>query len=505
MPTSGKPQSSYGSTGTTGCPTEAEILSALSPAGSTAIVERVHHHLDECPRCRVTAAAAVSARLLAGEGSTTIARGRSLTDGEIVASRYRVVRLIGRGGMGEVYEAEDELLGGAVALKTLSVDLLTDPRALARLKREIRLAWRISSPNVCRIREFGLHSTAQGNATPFLTMELMAGETLAELIARTGRLDEETVGDIAHQVLTGLEAIHDAGVVHRDLKPENIFLIRAEGTPRVRVVVMDFGLAYATDRAGDLSWSTGASIVGTPHYMAPEQIQGKPPGPPADIYAFGVLLFRLLTGRMPFTGETPMEVATRRLYERAPAVSSVVAVSPRWEQIVARTLEIDPQARFATVRDIRMLVETSRVERPASVRGRRLWLGGAVLAVALIVAGTIGWGFRTRPAPPPATAAAAPPRVVPSPSPEPARPTPPSNPAPAIALPAAPGPPAAKSGRARRPRPMAAVKERAPPIPQATPAPAVERPRADEDIAQPEFEKRSHPPDSSDLAVPFAR
>ncbi|HEU4616236.1 MAG TPA: serine/threonine-protein kinase [Kofleriaceae bacterium] len=228
----------------------------------------------------------------------------TLEPGQVLAQRYRVQRLLGKGGMGAVYLADDEVLGELVALKVISSAFAVDEQAMiARFRREAAAARKVSSPSVIRIHDIG-------EARPgllYLSMEYFAGRTLSELIAQRGIVPIKDVQDILQQVAAGLEAAHQAGVVHRDLKPSNV-LVGERGT----VKIIDFGLA--TTGFGDGLTATGA-ILGTPHYMAPEQVRGKNVDARTDIYALGALAYHLVTGRPPFAGDNAIAIGFAHLSE----------------------------------------------------------------------------------------------------------------------------------------------------------------------------------------------
>src|SRR5512143_3158054 len=228
----------------------------------------------------------------------------TLEPGQVLAQRYRVQRLLGKGGMGAVYLADDEVLGELVALKVISSAYATDEAAMiARFRREASAARKISSPAVIRIHDLG-------EARPgllYLSMEYFAGRTLAEVIAQRGLVPLKDVQDMLQQVCTGLEAAHEAGVIHRDLKPSNV-LVGERGA----VKIIDFGLA--TTAVGDGLTATGA-ILGTPHYMAPEQVRGKNVDARSDIYALGALAYHLVTGRPPFSGDNAIAIGFAHLSE----------------------------------------------------------------------------------------------------------------------------------------------------------------------------------------------
>jgi eukaryotic-like serine/threonine-protein kinase len=310
--------------------------------------------------------------------------------GDVLARHYRIVRFLAAGGMGEVYEAEDLELGSRIALKSMGPRLAANQRSAMRFRREILLARQVTHENVCRIFDLGIHAAPVG-AVPFLTMELLTGKTLAELLRSRGPLPEAEAAPLARQMCAALAAAHRAGVVHRDFKSQNVLLVppssdrpTANLRPAVasaslagtdhwplaadelpleasqptlatpfRVVVTDFGLARSSlgDRSGQSL--TGGAMLGTPAYMAPEQVQGLEAGPAADIYALGVVLYEMVTGRLPFPGNSPMAVASRRLVE-APRPPSEWApgLDPRWEAAILRCMERDPQQRFAAALDV---------------------------------------------------------------------------------------------------------------------------------------------------------
>jgi tRNA A-37 threonylcarbamoyl transferase component Bud32 len=306
--------------------------------------------------------------------------------GQVVGGRYRVVRALGQGGMGQVYEVHDERLNERVALKTLDASLSADPLAVARFQAEVKNARRVSHPNVCRTFEFGVHG-ASGAEVHFLTMELLDGEALDARLRR-GRPSREELVEVMAQVASAIDAAHQAGVVHRDLKPSNVMLIGQ--WPGLRAVVTDFGIAR---HVGDISL-TREGWVGTAAYVAPEQLEGKPVGPPADVFALGVMLFEGATGRLPFEGDGAFEVALQRLARAAPRARAVdPTLSFELDALISRCLSRDPSARVASAAEVaRVLRGQSRV-RP--VRSWRVPLRGAI-GVLLLAAVAAGWAWRAQ-------------------------------------------------------------------------------------------------------------
>ncbi len=253
--------------------------------------------------------------------------------GRLLAGRYRIIALLGKGGMGEVYRADDLTLGQPVALKFLPDEAARDQGLLERFKNEVRIARRVSHPNVCRVYDVG---DIEGHN--FFTMEYVDGEDLASLLRRIGRLPEDKALDIARQLCAGLSAAHTKGVLHRDLKPANIML---DG--RGQVVITDFGLAGVADQI------QGAEVrSGTPAYMAPEQLAGKEVSTRSDIFSLGLVLYEVFTGKRAF--QKPSEKLPtdgERLLSRPSSV--VKDLNPIIERVILRCLETEPSARPATV------------------------------------------------------------------------------------------------------------------------------------------------------------
>ncbi len=251
--------------------------------------------------------------------------------GTVLARRYRIVGLLGRGGMGEVYRADDLKLGQPVALKFLPERLASDSERLGYFHNEVRLARQVSHPNVCRVYDIG-----EVDGQHYLSMEYVDGEDLATLIRRIGRLPPDKGIDIARQLCAGLAAAHDRGVLHRDLKPANVML---DGRGRVRIT--DFGLARLTDDKGDAGVQAG-----TPAYMAPEQLAGRGVTQQSDLYSLGLVLFEVFTGKPAFE-PGPAGEAARLREDSSPATpSSITAdIDPAVERAILRCLERDPRQR----------------------------------------------------------------------------------------------------------------------------------------------------------------
>jgi tetratricopeptide (TPR) repeat protein len=305
--------------------------------------------------------------------------------------------------MGEVYEAEDLELGENVALKTIRAEIVEDPHALERFKTEVHLARKVTHPSVCRIFDVFHHLAGRDEPratdVTFLTMELLKGETLAERLARAGRIPQPEALPMVEQMAGALEAAHRAGVIHRDFKSANVILVpQGPGSAGVRAVVTDFGLARRDPGAGGsiVTDTFTTAVAGTPAYMAPEQIEGGPITAATDIYALGIVMYEMLTGRQPFEGETPVAGMVKRL-KVAPVPPRVLVtdIDPLWESVVLRCLEREPENRYASAGAVVKALYgegAADATRPAPASRRRV---SPVLAAAALVAtvalGVLGW------------------------------------------------------------------------------------------------------------------
>jgi len=260
--------------------------------------------------------------------------GGRFTPGQILAERYRVVALVGRGGMGEVFRTEDLTLGQIVAMKFLPERLSQDAAALEQFHAEVRNARQVSHPNVCRVFDIG-----ESDGSLFLTMEYVDGEDLASVVRRIGRLSPDKATEIARQICAGLAAAHERGVIHGDLKPANVML---DGAGKIRIT--DFGLEGV---AASIKGEEGRA--GTPAYMAPEQLAGKEVTPKSDIYSLGLVLYEILTGKRAFEASTLQELV--RLRESGTITNPSMLVrdlDPLIERVILRCLETDPGKRPAS-------------------------------------------------------------------------------------------------------------------------------------------------------------
>jgi serine/threonine protein kinase len=277
-----------------------------------------------------------------------------LQEGTLVAGRYRVVRFIAAGGMGLVYEVQDEELNERVALK-----MIREERRVAAtetlFRREIALSRQVTHPNVGRMFDVGHERTPDGRDHLFLTMELLVGKTLAERIQEEGALPIAEATEIVRQIASALTAAHHAGIVHRDLKSANVILVPREHG--VRAVVTDFGLAYAARTGDDASLTGAGTMLGTPSYMAPEQVEEGPVTLQTDLYALGIVMYEMATGTLPFEGHSALAIASRRLTtkpqsprERRPELPT------RWELAIMACLERAPSKRPHDAREVLALI-----------------------------------------------------------------------------------------------------------------------------------------------------
>ena len=310
--------------------------------------------------------------------------------GHVVGERYQVQRRIGGGGMGEVYLARHVLMGRPSALKVLNRTLMQDPDAITRMSREATNASRISHPNVCAVYDFGL----TGDGLVFLAMEYVEGRTLSSLLEEGGALPLCRAARLMAQCAAGLQAAHDLGIVHRDLKPDNIMVVTGGEEETVKLV--DFGIAKAIagdDGVGGQGVTRSGFIVGTPEYMSPEQLAGAPLDARSDQYSLGLVFYQMITGRLPFEGDSLRGSLAKRLTDPPRPLSAAnpgEGFPAGLEESVRRALSRDPGSRHASVQAFADSVARAAAGGPAPVPSgapgsdRRLRWIGIVLAAAAI-------------------------------------------------------------------------------------------------------------------------
>lgn len=316
-----------------------------------------------CPRCGAVYAdgarfcardGSMLAEVQAGSGGTAVRtpppspkaldRAASLS-GQLLDSRYQVLKKLGEGGMSYVYLAKEIPTGQEVAIKVLSPKLASDKSSVQRLRREAGLAMRLDHPNVCRIMRLG----ESEDRLIYLVMPFLKGELLSDREVQGGPMDIATGIEILRQVCAGLHHAHELQIIHRDLKPENIMLVTEDGQPE-RAVVMDFGLAKERRADPAIAKLTATGIIlGTPEFMSPEQIRGKPLDARSDLYALGIVAFEMFSGKLPFQGRNAQEMMIARLRGQPATLRQLRPDIPAAvDRALMRAMETNPDARFAT-------------------------------------------------------------------------------------------------------------------------------------------------------------
>ena len=303
--------------------------------------------------------------------------------------RYRVEKLLGQGGMGAVYKAYDLDLDRMVALKLVRPELMVHAEAMARFRQELLLASKISHRNILRIHDLG-----DASGLKFISMAYVDGEDLHHVLLREGRLPLARMLNIAKQLCSALDAAHSENVVHRDLKPQNIMLGSGD-----LVQVSDFGLAKSIGADAVTGMTQSGEMLGTPRYMAPEQVEAKSVDARTDIYALGLIFYEMVTGDVPFTAETTLQLMYKRAHETPPPPNTVVPDIPQWlNNVIAKCLECDPARRYQSARDILTDLENERGPeiapqkvggKPAQVTftvpaSKRTWIIAGAVALILI-------------------------------------------------------------------------------------------------------------------------
>ena len=276
--------------------------------------------------------------------------------GMLLAGRYHIIEELGRGGMGRVYKVFDKEIKEKMALKLLRPEIAADEKMIERFRNELKFTRKITHKNICRMYDFN-----KEDETMYITMEYVSGEDLKSSLTRMGPLSAGKTVFLAKQICEGLAEAHKLGVVHRDLKPQNIMIDRGGN-----IRIMDFGIARSVQAKGVTA--TGM-IIGTPEYMAPEQVEGKDVDQRSDIYSLGVILFELLTGTVPFEGDTPITVAIKHLREDAPEPKTINANIPDdMNKVVLKCLEKDRTKRYKSVEEL--LSELDKIEKGVPITDR---------------------------------------------------------------------------------------------------------------------------------------
>ncbi len=283
----------------------------------------------------------------------------STLSNQILDTRYQILKKLGEGGMSYVYLAKEIASGQEVAIKVLSPKLAADRSSVERLRREAGLAMRLDHPNVCRILRLG----ESEDGLIYLVMPFLRGELLADREVKGGPIDLAKGIDILRQVCAGLHHAHELQIIHRDLKPENIMLVPEDGGQE-RAVVMDFGLAKERRADPSIAKLTATGIIlGTPEFMSPEQIRGRPLDARSDIYALGIVAFEMFTGKLPFQGRNAQETMIARLRGQPLLLRQFRADLPvSLEKALARAMESNPDARFSTTREFAEALTSSSPE-----------------------------------------------------------------------------------------------------------------------------------------------
>jgi tetratricopeptide (TPR) repeat protein len=311
-----------------------------------------------------------------------------LPPGTVLADRFRIDLLLGKGGMGEVYLADDLVLGEAVALKTIRSEWRSDPTMLDRFRQELKLARRIAHPNVCRIFDLFTAAGPDGTALAFFTMEYLAGQPLSERLRGGKRLDTVEVLRIGEKIAAGIDAAHAAGVVHGDLKPGNILL---GGEAGERPAITDFGLARPAEPPSGATTQTGI-VAGSPDYMAPEQFLGKRATPASDVYALAMIVYEMTAGVRAYPSENLVQAAVRRVTSSPMPLSQAAPDAPaHWSAPLERALAREPERRPRSARE---LMEELRAGPGRKLAGRRwrpsrravVWSAAAAATMASVAA-----------------------------------------------------------------------------------------------------------------------
>src|SRR6202050_2990714 len=351
-----------------------------------------------CPKCKtanpdfVETCSQCSAPMPIGDTATIQTVDPTvLKPGTDFGPRYRIEALLGQGGMGRVYKATDKELSRTVAIKVVRQGVVGEEDALNRFKQELILASKISHKNILRIHDMG-----EVAGMKFITMAYVEGHDLHQLITANPKLPHERVLKFAQQLAGALAAAHAEDVVHRDLKPQNILLDKND-----QVYISDFGLAKSFAE-GAVGMTQMGTFLGTPRYMSPEQVEGKPTDGRSDLYAFGLILYEMVIGDVPFTGESTLKVMYQRIQEKPKSPKLINAALPNWlVRVIMRCLERDPADRYQSAYEILADLQGSKtssssgvsrsgssiqIQLPEFASRRWVWVTSGIVALMLLVA-----------------------------------------------------------------------------------------------------------------------
>lgn len=318
----------------------------------------------------------------------TLAR-HEFQENDLIANRFTILKLLGNGAMGAVYKAHDTEMNTVVALKTILPDLRGHAVVLKRFKREIQVARLVTSRNVCRIFDIGYHLRPNGGTTVFVTMEYLEGEIFSAWLFKHAPLDLGSAIPLIRQMAEGLEATHEKGIIHRDFKSANIILVPKQGGKRV--VITDFGIARLNDPESD---NVGITIgpIGTPDYMAPEQVEGREPTPATDVYALGVVIYEMLTGHRPYTAANVQQLMFRRVSEPpTPPQIHNPTIDPAVAEVILKCLEREQDKRYQSAAEVvtELVAALDNVQPARSLNVKRLGRDAHKLRSRRVVAGGI--------------------------------------------------------------------------------------------------------------------
>lgn len=318
----------------------------------------------------------------------------ALNPGDVVDQKYRILRLLGEGGMGAVYEGENTRIHRRVAIKVLHSSVAGSQDAVQRFEREAQAAGRIGSEHIVEVLDLG--HLPDGDR--YMVMEFLDGQSLSERIETRGKLPPQAIAPIIIQLLEGLRAAHEAGIIHRDLKPDNVFLLSNRASQKDFVKILDFGISKFNTLGGEFSMTRTGAVMGTPYYMSPEQAKGnRDIDLRADLYAVGVILYEALAGEVPFNAETFNELLFKIVLEHpVPLQERVPDIDPAFAAIVEKAMARDPADRFQSAEEMKRALES--------------WLAGApMISDNTLTHGTPHGLSRTQAAPAPQAPGGAPP------------------------------------------------------------------------------------------------